>query len=103
MIQLFHTKRTIISISFLIGFLFISTIVPAQLTDICEGSIPSGWKSVRSKISMSTVHYKTGKESILWKWTKRNASLQIRDTAFASVAANSRSAFVIKFPTIFYK
>ena len=95
MIKLFRSKRAFLSISLLIGFLFVAKILPAQITDICEGSIPSGWKAVRSKISMSTVHYKAGKESILWNWEKRNASIQMTDTAFGSVAGNPRSAFVI--------
>ncbi len=95
MIKLFRARRFYLSISILIGFLFLAKIVPAQIPDICEGSIPSGWKAVRSKISMSSVHFKTGKESVLWNWKKRNASIQITDTAFASAADNPRSSFVI--------
>lgn len=77
------------------GLILAVKILPAQIPDICEGAVPREWRANESKLSISKTHFKTGDQSVLWKWKKPNSSLQITDTAFASVAKNPRSTFVI--------
>lgn len=88
-------RKYIFSGFFCLAFVLISKILPAQIKDICENKVPHGWQAINGNLSISKAHFKAGKESVLWKWNKPNASLIIEDTAFASVAANPRSSFVI--------
>lgn len=68
----------------------------AQLPDdIVETRIPNGWVAKKSKIQLSYKHFKLGKQSVEWQWSKPNATLVISDSAFRSVADNKRSTFVV--------
>jgi chondroitin-sulfate-ABC endolyase/exolyase len=88
-------RNIIFSIFIFLGFVLSAKNVVAQIPDICEESVPVGWQAKESKLSMSHEHFKTGKESVLWNWEKQNATLQITDSAFQSIASNPRSTFVI--------
>lgn len=65
-----------------------------QVKDICENSVPPSWHS-KGKLSLSSTHYKAGKQSLKWDWKKKDATILITDTAFSSVFNDDRSTFVI--------
>lgn len=87
--------KFLLNITLFLVPLLLSNTSQAQIPDICEGSVPQGWQAKGGKLSISHNHFKTGNESVLWTWNKKNASIQITDTAFGSVAAEPRSTFVI--------
>lgn len=68
----------------------------AQLQkDICENTIPVGWKAQNGKLELSQQHYKLGKQSVKWNWTSGDHSnLTITDKEFSKVADDNRSTFV---------
>lgn len=66
----------------------------AQVHDVCETNLPSQWKVLNGTLSLSTVHYKSGKESIKWNW-KTGSILEINDSSFAGAIKDERSCFVI--------
>jgi chondroitin-sulfate-ABC endolyase/exolyase len=64
--------------------------------DICENAVPKTWQAVQGKLGLSSQHFKMGKQSVKWDWVAgQESQLVIRDDAFALVAANPRSTFVV--------
>src|SRR5215217_7402338 len=73
----------------------VSTYAQMQ-TDICEGKVPSDWRSINGNISLSDTHFKIGKQSIKWDWTVGSKSIiKVENDAFKAVAQNPRSTFVV--------
>ncbi|MEO5649872.1 MAG: chondroitinase family polysaccharide lyase [Ginsengibacter sp.] len=95
MFKTFAFRKIIFLLFLFLVSVLSSKIVSAQIPDICEELVPSGWQAKGGSISMGHEHFKAGKESVLWKWDKHNASLEITDTAFESAASNPRNSFVI--------
>lgn len=84
----------------LLVFLFVcwqSASCYAQIqTDICENSIPNNWKAINGSLSITTDHFKLGKQSVKWDWTSAEKSmLKVENAAFKAVVANPRSTFVV--------
>jgi chondroitin-sulfate-ABC endolyase/exolyase len=64
--------------------------------DICEDTVPKGWRSIDGTISLTNSHFKIGKQSIKWDWTAGSKSIiKIENDAFKAVAGNPRSTFVV--------
>lgn len=87
-------KRFLISCLSLLGFFIYPSIIKAQVKDICENKLPNGWQGSDGKLTLSSLHYKAGMQSVRWDWNSKAKSLQIVDTAFQSVANQPRSTFV---------
>lgn len=65
-------------------------------TDICENGIPKAWQAVNGKLSLTTSHFKLGRQSVQWDWTAGEKSLlKVENAAFKAVATNPRSTFVV--------
>lgn len=64
--------------------------------DVCEGSVPKNWTAVNGRLSMSSNHFKLGKQSIKWDWAIAGKSmLTISDAGLSAAAGNPRSTFVV--------
>lgn len=65
-------------------------------TDICENNPPKDWTATNGRLSMSSDHFKLGKQALKWDWTAAagQSILKVQSTAFKAVAANPRSTFV---------
>ncbi len=76
-------------------FILISSQAFAQLqSDICEQNVPQNWKVSNGKLSISSLHFKMGKQSVKWDWNKNGSVINIKDKAFESVQNDPRSTFV---------
>ncbi|WGQ11314.1 chondroitinase family polysaccharide lyase [Pedobacter gandavensis] len=64
--------------------------------DVCESSVPKKWTAVNGSLSMSSNHFKLGKQSIKWDWNGAGKSmLTISDEGLKAVVGNPRSTFVV--------
>ncbi|WP_316813102.1 chondroitinase family polysaccharide lyase [Pedobacter heparinus] len=65
-------------------------------TDICERTVPEGWRSINGKLSLTNTHFKIGRQAIKWDWTAGNKSIiKVENDAFKAVEENPRSTFVV--------
>lgn len=78
-----------------LGVFMLFCTAKAQVKDIIETTIPSGWKAKSGKLGLSEKHFKNGKQSLQWNWKNANAEIVVENTAFTSVADDDRSTFVI--------
>lgn len=77
-----------------IGYRSVASYAQTQ-TDICENSVPADWNIVNGRLSMTSNHFKLGKQSVQWDWTAGKSLLKVQNAAFKSVSVNPRSTFVV--------
>ncbi|MBD1420872.1 chondroitinase family polysaccharide lyase [Sphingobacterium chuzhouense] len=82
--------KVLVFINVLFGFQAFGQLQP----DVCEQRIPHNWNVINGKLSMSSQHFKKGKQSVKWDWMGSDGVISIKDSAFESVQNDPRSTFV---------
>ncbi|MEO6915974.1 MAG: chondroitinase family protein, partial [Chitinophagaceae bacterium] len=63
--------------------------------DICENNVPASWTTTNGDLSVSSKHFKQGRQSLQWNWNAKIADLTIQDSSFSQVANDKRSCFAL--------